>query len=143
MFLLLLSWTGLALSCIPSLLRRQDHHDDQHRRNLLPESRTSLSGDPPAFMQTLPQQDHLGLRLDDVRGRLNSRQIEKIQRFKEQLKEQKKQRAKAAAPNKGTNKTKCIIRTSSVATKEGSCILMGSFCRIPGHGLYSDQVKTY
>ena len=149
MFLLVISWLGVALSCTPSAPRRATDPQGHHREgatNLLPASQSSLPLDPPDFMQIQPQPSRLGFRLEDVRHRLNSRQIEKIQRLKEQLKEEGEQRAKAAGLNKGAKDTTCTIRTWSAATREGRCILLGGFCRITGEqgkgALHSDQVKT-
>ena len=116
------------------LLRRQ-------QMSVVTESPLKSRGMPvAAFMQKQPPQ--LGLRLKDVRHRLNSRQIRKIKKAAERL---RKQNARAANKNKAVKKTRCIIRTSSVTTMEGTCILMGGFCRIPGPGgkgsLFSDQVN--
>ena len=120
-------WGGVALSCLPSSLRG-------------PEPLPSPQPPVPKESTTASTRTQDGLRLEDVKDQLNSRQIEKIQRAAQKLREQQ---ASADHERKGANKTKCIIRTSSVAKKEGSCIYMGGFCRLPGgHGIYYDQVNS-
>lgn len=135
MLLLVLLWAGVAMSCTPSPLRSPGPLDDEPLP--LPQPSVALDSQTP-FTQTQPTQN--GLRLEDVKHQLNSRQIAKIQRAAQKL---RKQKARAAHQNKGANKTNCIIRSSSVATKEGTCIYMGGFCRIPGgQGIYYNQVSS-